>query len=134
MSVVLMPDLRHYENHKLSVSIPPQGQEDKKDSIIDISLAESPLLSPNPSIDIPELMSAMIKSFSGKGLVKISRIPSGCNRVRTVLTEYKGERLEQMLHMIVDALVREEKAIKHSKATPIGDHVPMHPDDEFEIV
>ena len=134
MSVVLMPDLRHYENHKLSVSIPPQGQEDKKDSITDISLAESPLLSPNPSIDISELMSAMIKSFSGKGLVKINRIPSGCNRVRTVLTEYKGERLEQMLHMIVDALVREEKAIKHSKATPIGDHVPMHPEDEFEIV
>ena len=85
-----------------------------------------------------ELLNAIIKSFTGKEATPIKRIPSGCNRVRTALTEFDKQRSSDILVYLIERLVQQgkvrivgdeqaEKKVKQGKPT-------LTPDHEFVIV
>ncbi|WP_017314200.1 hypothetical protein [Mastigocladopsis repens] len=85
-----------------------------------------------------ELLNAIIKSFTGKEATPIKRIPSGCNRVRTALTEFDKQRSSDILVYLIEKLVQQgkvrivgdeqaEKKVKQGQPT-------LTPDHEFVIV
>ncbi|MBR8841110.1 MAG: hypothetical protein DSM106950_45990 [Stigonema ocellatum SAG 48.90 = DSM 106950] len=46
--------------------------------------------------DFDELLSEIIKSFSGKEATRISRIEAGCNRVRTTLADFDNDKKKKI--------------------------------------
>lgn len=57
-----------------------------------------------------ELLEAICNSFRGKGAIKIKRIPSGCNRVRTALKQFDEAKHESILMLLVERLIKENRA------------------------
>ncbi|MBD2770969.1 hypothetical protein [Iningainema tapete] len=83
--------------------------------------------------DFNELLSAIVKSFSEKGATRISRIPSGCNRVRTAIAEFDDDRKKDILVYLVERLIQQglaevvgdkeaEQKVKEGKPTLTTDH------------
>ena len=83
--------------------------------------------------DFNELLDAIVKSFSEKGATRISRIPSGCNRMRTAITEFDDDRKKDILVYLVERLVQQglakvvgdkeaEQKVKEGKPILTTDH------------
>jgi hypothetical protein len=79
------------------------------------------------------LAEKLYQSCKGKGRLKVSRIPSNCNAIRTALQSTDEDTKVKILHLIIDILASQGKA----NLFPIEqkDRVPFHhSQNEFEII
>lgn len=85
-----------------------------------------------------ELLEAICNSFREKGAVRIKRIPSGCNRVRTALKQFDEQKHEGILVLLIERLVKEGR-VKLPNSPELEVKVrtgrgSLNLTDEFEVV